>query len=237
MKIFFSHGDGVEFPALLLQPLCAADLERRDPQETGREGKKNGTKGYMLLWIVGRDLSLSLSLFPLSFFHYSRNVHLFAGLVDVAFSFQRLYAPTMGRRTEVSIPSPSSIPFFPLFSTTGVHPTPPLTGKSFTRRSWNFLIVPASPLFHEARPRAARLSFELPETAPSNGAKHIFPSLLPVSIHCAPPPPTCFPVGVATREGFLPPRSQFTEELIPLRSDGEVGRKEAAVTARVAATE
>lgn len=180
---------------------------------------------------------LSLSLFPLSFFHYSRNVHLFAGLVDVAFSFQRLYAPTMGRRTEVSIPSPSSIPFFPLFSTTGVHPTPPLTGKSFTRRSWNFLIVPASPLFHEARPRAARLSFELPETAPSNGAKHIFPSLLPVSIHCAPPPPTCFPVGVATREGFLPPRSQFTEELIPLRSDGEVGRKETAVTARVAATE
>lgn len=65
MKIFFSHGDGVEFPALLLQPLCAADLERRDPQETrGREGKKNGTKGYMLLWIVARDLSLSLSLFP-----------------------------------------------------------------------------------------------------------------------------------------------------------------------------
>ena len=82
-----------------------------------------------------RPISLSLSLFPLSFFHYSRNVHLFAGLVDVAFSFQRLYAPTMGRRTEVSIPSPSSIPFFPLFSTTGVHPTPPLTGKSFTRRS------------------------------------------------------------------------------------------------------
>lgn len=67
MKIFFSHGDGVEFPALLLQPLCAADLERRDPQETGREGKKNGTKGYMLLWIVGRDLSLSLSLPPLLF--------------------------------------------------------------------------------------------------------------------------------------------------------------------------
>lgn len=77
-------------------------------------------------------LSLSLSLPPLSFFHYSRNVHLFAGLVDVAFSFQRLYAPTMaGRRTEVSIPSPSSIPFFPLFSTTAVHPAPPLTREKF----------------------------------------------------------------------------------------------------------
>lgn len=79
-----------------------------------------------------RPISLSLSLPPLSFFHYSRNVHLFAGLVDVAFSFQRLYAPTMaGRRTEVSIPSPSSIPFFPLFSTTAVHPAPPLTREKF----------------------------------------------------------------------------------------------------------
>lgn len=38
-----------------------------------------------------------------------------------------------------------------------------------------------------------------------------------VSPHCPPPPPTCFPLDVATREAFLPPppRSQFTEELIP----------------------
>lgn len=84
-----------------------------DPQETGREGKKNGTKGYMLLWIVGRDPSLSLSFSsPLSFFHYSRNVHLFAGLVDVAFSFQRLYAPTMGRRTESFDSVPVADSFF-----------------------------------------------------------------------------------------------------------------------------
>lgn len=98
---------------------------------------------------MGRD-SLSLSLpSPLSFFHYSRNVHLFAWT-------RRAFVPTIVRPDNGpqdwsfdSVPVVDS--FFFLLSFPRPWRAPPLTGKSF--HSWNFLIVPASPLFHEARPR------------------------------------------------------------------------------------
>ena len=119
-----------------------------------------------------RFSSLSLSLPPSPFFIIPATYTYSPGLV--ALSFQRLYAPTMGRRTEVSIPSPSSIPFFfsSLFHDHGVlhH----WQGKVFTRET--FSLSRPLPCFTRLGHGAGRgYRFELPETAPSNGAKHIFP--------------------------------------------------------------
>lgn len=115
------------------------------------KGKKKGRNERIHAPVNrGKRFSLSLSLpSPLSFFHYSRNVHLFAWT-------RRAFVPTIVRPDNGpqdwsfdSVPVVDS--FFFLLSFPRPWRAPPLTGKSF--HSWNFLIVPASPLFHEARPR------------------------------------------------------------------------------------
>lgn len=158
-------------------------------------------------------LSLSLSLPPSPFFIIPATYTYSPGLV--ALSFQRLYAPTMGRRTEVSIPSPSSIPFFsPLFSTT-------MACSTIDREKFSLVKLSHCPgLSLVSRGSATGLAVVIVSNylkpRHPTGRNIFFPPPR-VSPHCPPPPPTCFPLDVATREAFLPPppRSQFTEELIP----------------------
>lgn len=158
------------------------------------------------------------------FLHYSRDVHLFPGLVDVAFSFRRLYAPTMDRRLMLKFRfCPRQFFFFSLYSrpATTLSHTPSLSiidRKKFHVARETFSLSRVL-LFDKARPRTGRLSFELPETAPSNGAKHIFPcsrsrfGLLSRRLGCS----ATSRCRDARKRGFpLGTRSQFTEELILL---------------------
>lgn len=215
-KFFFSHGDGVEFPALLLQPLCAADLERRDPQETGRKGekKKDGTKGYMLLWIVGRDSLLFLSPFPpllFSLFPQRTLIRLDSSRFRSNDCTPRQWAGGLKFRFR---PRRRFLFFSPLFSTT-------MACSTIDREKFSLVKLSHCPgLSLVSRGSATGLAVVIVSNylkpRHPTGRNIFFPPPR-VSPHCPPPPPTCFPLDIATREAFLPPppRSQFTEELIP----------------------
>lgn len=98
-----------------------------------------------------RPISLSLSLPPSLFF-----------IIPATYTYSPVSWTSRFRSNDctprqwagglrVSIPSPSPIPFFPLFSTSASLSTS--TGKSFARETFSLSPSLISLLFHEARPR------------------------------------------------------------------------------------
>ena len=238
----------MEFPALLLQPPASTDRDRpkkKEKKEREREREK-GKKRSERIHAPADLLSFFFFFFPF-FFHYSRDVHLFPGLVDVAFSFRRLYAPTMDRRLALKFrfcprqfllslslcSRPVTIPSFTLPLSLSLFLSRFLSiidSKKFhvARETFSLSRVP---LFHEARPRAGRLSFELPENAPSNvDETYFFPCCRGGPFDLLSRRLGCSAAGRrrdARKRGFpLGARSQFTEELILLSTkSSRRGRK------------
>lgn len=215
-KFFFSHGDGVEFPALLLQPLCAADLERRDPQETERKGEKKRTERKDTCSCESWEeiLSLSLSPFPpllFSLFPQRTLIRLDSSRFRSNDCTPRQWAGGLKFRFR---PRRRFLFFSPLFSTT-------MACSTIDREKFSLVKLSHCPgLSLVSRGSATGLAVVIVSNylkpRHPTGRNIFFPPPR-VSPHCPPPPPTCFPLDVATREAFLPPppRSQFTEELIP----------------------
>lgn len=157
---------------------------------------------------------------------------------------RRVFVPTIVRpdngpttHAEVSILSPSIPFFFSLYSrpatTSSLTPSLSIIDRKKFHVARETFSLSRVPLFDKARPRTGRLSFELPETAPSNGTKHIFPcsrsrfGLLSRRLGCF-ATSRCRDAG---KRGFpLGIRSQFTEELILLSTKrGREVRKEPTV--------
>lgn len=145
------------------------------------------------------------------FLHYSRDVHLFPGLVDVAFSFRRLYAPTMDRRLTLKFRfCPRQFLFFSL-SIAGqlllrllLPLCLSLTGKSFTSlvKLSHCLEFPCSTRLGHGL--AGYRSNYLKPRHPT-GRNIFFPAPVVVSVYCLVGSGVSRRVDVATlaREAFL----------------------------------
>lgn len=132
---------------------------------------------------------------PLSFFHYSRNVHLFAWT-------RRAFVPTIVRPDNGpqdwsfdSVPVVDSF-FSPLFSTT-------MACSTIDREKFSLVKLSHCPgLSLVSRGSATGLAVVIVSNylkpRHPTGRNIFFPPPR-VSPHCPPPPPTCFPLDVATR--------------------------------------